>query len=90
MKPTVEQYKDWWNAVAFAEAGEWETAREMTPDPGPRTTTDWLERIFIAVAFAEEGLHDEALQIATGNKVPFRPDRSQPFTVLEHKSYFCN
>ena len=90
MKPTMKQYKDWRIAVAFAEVGEWETAREMTPDLGPKITTDWLERIFIAVAFAEEGLHDEALQIATGNKVSVRPDRSQPFTVFEYKSNFYN
>jgi hypothetical protein len=90
MKQTLEQYKDWRIAVAFAEAGEWDTAREMIPDPEPKTETGWLGRIFAAVAFAEEGLHDEALRIAGGDKRPVRATRNHPYTVFGSKSYSCN
>ena len=90
MKQTMEQYKDWWIAVAFAEAGEWDTAREMIPDSEPKTETGWLGRIFAAVAFAEEGLHDEALRIAGGDKRPVRTTKKQPYTVFDRKGYSYN
>lgn len=90
MKHTIEQYKDWWSAVAFAEVGEWETAREMIPDSKPKTTTDWFGRIFAAVAFAEEGLHEEALQIAAGNKEPAKSQRERSFKIVNRESYSYN
>jgi hypothetical protein len=86
----MEQYKDWWSAVAFAEVGEWDTAREMIPDSKPNTEIGWLGRIFAAVAFAEEGLHDEALRIAGGDKAPVRTTRNQPYTIFDSKGYSCN
>ena len=90
MKQTMEQHKDWWSAVAFAEVGEWDTAREMIPVSEPNTEIGWLGRIFAAVAFAEEGLHDEALQIAAGNKQPARSDRNQLFKVVNRERYSYN
>jgi len=90
MKQKKEQHKDWWSAVAFAEVGEWDTAREMTPDSEPKTSIDWLGRIFAAVAFAEEGLHDEALQIAAGNNQLTRSNRNQSFKVVNRGSYSYN
>ena len=90
MKQTVKQYKDWWSAVAFAEVGEWDTAREMIPDSKPKTEIGWLGRIFAAVAFAEEGLHDEALRIAGGDKEPVRTTRKQPYTIFDSKGYSCH
>jgi|YelNatPaOPRAMG01_1025707.scaffolds.fasta_scaffold00280_35 hypothetical protein len=52
------------SAVTFSEAGEWETAKELYP--GAKRPLGILERIrsyFVAQAFAEEGLQDEALRI---------------------------
>lgn len=49
-------------AATFAEAGEWNTAREMTPAVKLSIEPTWLDRIFMAVTFAESGLHDEALR----------------------------
>ena len=48
-------------AATFAEAGEWNTAREMTPTVKLSREPSWLDKIFLAVTFAESGLHDEAL-----------------------------
>jgi hypothetical protein len=90
MKQTMDQYKDWRIAVAFAEVGEWDTAREMIPDSKPKTTIDWFGRIFAAVAFAEEGLHDEALQIAGGNKQPARSKRDRSVKIVNREGYSYN
>ncbi len=51
-------------AVTFAEAGEWETARQYTPRPRKGRLLAWIERHLVAAVFAEEGLHEEALRIA--------------------------
>jgi hypothetical protein len=56
--------RNWMNAVTFAEAGEWETAIAMTPLPSKRKWAQFFEQVFMAVAFAEEGLHEEALILA--------------------------
>ena len=46
-------------AAAFAEAGEWDTAREMTPEIELSQEPNWLNRLFTAITFAESWLHDE-------------------------------
>lgn len=62
MKTTTDNNRSWMNAITFAEAGEWETAREMMPPTAPRNKFfELLEKTFMAVAFAEEGMRDEAL-----------------------------
>ena len=48
-------------SAAFAEAGEWDTAREMAPEPQMSSEPGWLNKIFMAITFAESGMHDEAL-----------------------------
>ena len=59
-------------AATFAEAGEWDTAREMTPDTELSREPTWLNRIFMAITFAESGLYDEAIRFmgpaAGGNR----------------------
>ncbi|MDW7771790.1 MAG: hypothetical protein SCH71_02775 [Desulfobulbaceae bacterium] len=63
------EYKgDWMVAAAFAEAGEWDTARSMMPERKSNTEISWLSRIFSAVAFAEEGLADEAIRLTGGKR----------------------
>ena len=49
-------------AAAFAEAGEWDTAREMTPDLELSREQTWLNRLFTAITFAESGLHNDAVR----------------------------
>lgn len=64
MKNEKNSDRSWMSAVTFAEAGEWETARAMTPLPGKSRWADLFEQTFMAVAFAEEGMHEEAKRLA--------------------------
>jgi len=64
MKNGKNNERNWMDAVTFAEAGEWETAISMTPLPTKSKWAQFFEQIFMAVAFAEEGLHEEALLLA--------------------------
>jgi len=63
MTRNTEQPKNWMMAITFAEAGEWETARQMMPATGGTGVLAWLKNHFMAIAFAEEGLSDEALRL---------------------------
>lgn len=63
MNKYPEKYRGWMMAVTFAEAGEWETARAMIPDARPNKVLGYLEKVFMAVAFAEEGMPEEAHRI---------------------------
>jgi len=63
MTRNTEQAKSWMMAITFAEAGEWETARQMTPVSRGDGLLAWLKNHFMAIAFAEEGLSDEALRL---------------------------
>lgn len=76
MKSNNEFKGNWMVAAAFAEAGEWETARTMIPEKKSATEVSWLSRIFSAVAFAEEGLADEALRL-------LGKERRQPVYVFD-------
>jgi hypothetical protein len=49
-------------AAAFAEAGEWDIAREMTPDLELSREQTWLNRLSTAITFAESGLHNDAVR----------------------------
>ena len=61
MKNMVKKFQKTMLAAAFAEAGEWDTAREMTPDLELSREQTWLDRIFTAITFAEAGLHTHAI-----------------------------
>ena len=63
MKNTTINERSWMCAVTFAEAGEWETARSMTPLPTKSRWANYFEQVFMAVAFAEEGMPEEALRL---------------------------
>ena len=67
MTRNAEQSKSWMMAITFAEAGEWETARQMMPASGGRGVLAWLKNHFMAIAFAEEGLSEEALRLIENN-----------------------
>lgn len=73
-----QQSESWFAAVAFAEAGEHETARQIASTAIPevcRTTTvlSSLRMTFAAAAFAEENCHDLASEflLETGGKRSF-------------------
>ena len=57
-----ESEKGWQLAITFAEAGEWDTARSLMPPVKPFKLSRLLD-YFTAVAYAEEGMADEALRI---------------------------
>lgn len=73
MKKLLEKFQKLSMAVTYAEAGEWDTARELLPESKPRTTLNWFESHFAAVAFAESGLREEAVQITSGKGVAGAP-----------------
>ena len=61
MKNNITKFQKIMMAAAFAEAGEWKMAREMTPDAEISREPSWLNKIFMAITFAESGLHEEAI-----------------------------
>lgn len=64
MKRSLNAFQKWMTAITFAEAGEWETARGMTPVGIRSRAINQFQKIFMAAAFAEEGLHAEAITLA--------------------------
>jgi hypothetical protein len=63
----LDKIRNWSAAVAFAEAGEVETACQMAdvPKDSGRLLGAFfkaVEKTFMAAAFAEEGLHKEAIR----------------------------
>ena len=69
MKNIIYTFQKIMLAATFAEAGEWNTAREMTPAVELSREPSWLNRIFMAVTFAEYGLHDQAVGLLKPAKV---------------------
>ena len=69
MKRNAKRHENWLTAITFAEAGEWEIARTYIPMFG-KPVKSVVEKIFMAVAFAEEGMADEARRIAGVEKRP--------------------
>jgi hypothetical protein len=68
-----ERIEAWFAAVAFAEQGEYETARQVAASPirevgkAPRILPS-LSTTFAAAAFAEENCPEEALEILSGSR----------------------
>ncbi len=74
----LDRFRSIFAAVAFAEAGEFDTARSMvcdTPEPARSRVFKTLENAFAAVAFAEGGMFREAEEL-TGSAAPPRRVRS--------------
>ena len=69
MKIKQTGYRNWMSAITFAEAGEWETAREMTPAIQVNKKISWISKIFMAVTFAENDMRDEALRCLEATSV---------------------
>jgi hypothetical protein len=72
MKNILHTFQKNMMAATFAEAGEWETARDMAPDIELSHEPTWLNKLFMAITFAESGMDDEALRFLrpghTGNR----------------------
>ncbi|MFC1843725.1 hypothetical protein ACFLZ5_02940 [Thermodesulfobacteriota bacterium] len=63
MKNFLSTFQKNMMAATFAEAGEWDTAKEMTPVTKLSREPSLLNRIFMAVTFAESGIQDEAIRL---------------------------
>jgi len=50
-------------AATFAEAGEWDTAKKIAPVTKLSKEPTLLNKIFMAVIFAEAGVYDEAIRL---------------------------
>lgn len=77
MKNETNNERSWMDAVTFTEAGELATAISMTPLPAKSKWVQFFEQTFMAVAFAEEGLYEEAQILASIKKQA--PKRIQSF-----------
>lgn len=77
MSRFADTFRAHFSAVAFAEAGEHDTALRMVQDiptsyRAKGAVLDGLRRTFAAVAFAEEGLHEEARAMLSPTVVSVR------------------
>lgn len=72
----LNSFQKWMTAITFAEAGEWETAQKMMPVSIRSRAINQFQKIFMAAAFAEEGLHAEAVSLAgcSGLQAPHADD----------------
>ena len=59
----LKKFQENMAAATFAEAGEWDTAKRMAPEKELSREPSILNKIFMAVTFAEAGLQREAVRI---------------------------
>ena len=83
----LDKIRNWSAAIAFAEVGEFDTAREVAQIPlstGParRTVFDTMEKMAVAVAFAEGGLFKEASDLVTPAPIRERSANAPSFLEL--------
>lgn len=84
MKTIPQKIQDWTAAITFAEAGEFQTAigfvgYQQAVKRARKGVFESLRRAFVAVAFAEEGLHREAQELLaprTARALTFESPRS--------------
>ena len=62
MKHFLNKFQETMMAATYAEAADWNTAREMAPGIELSRKPTWLNTIFMAVTFAESGLQEDALR----------------------------
>lgn len=68
--------KDWAVAATFAEAGEFETARQFIPQVILKRIKklSWFDRIMAGVTFAEADMSTEALKMLNFHRPSFKTD----------------
>lgn len=69
----LNTFDKWMTAITFAEAGEWETAKNMAPVSIQSRAINQFQKIFMAAAFAEEGLHAEAVRLSESPNIQAVP-----------------
>ena len=83
----LDRIQKWSAAIAFAEAGEFDTARhiagiEVSPAKSRATIFERIEKMSVAVAFAEEGLFNEASHLLGPAQVREREESRPSFLEL--------
>ena len=80
MKNRTKKMEDVYAAAAFAEAGEFETAKQIAGEVRveKRERLNWFERVMTAAAFAEAGEHETARDIMNEEKREQKRDRVAP------------
>ena len=78
MNSNLSNWDRWMTAISFAEAGEFEMARQMIPEQRGEPQLTTIEKYSMAVAFAEAGEFETARQIIQEQK-----EEGQRATLLE-------
>ncbi len=71
MKNLIKKLENIYSAAAYAEAGEYETAKQLMNEIRTEKRvrkTGRLEKIMMAITFAEANEHDTAIEIMRGEK----------------------
>ncbi len=63
MRSIKKKIEDWFAAVAFAEAGERETALQIADMKAKRQKSLSFDDLMAAITFAEAGVHEYALEL---------------------------
>ena len=81
MKSLIKKLENIYSAAAYAEAGEFDTAKQIMNEVRTEKRVrkvSRLERVMMAVTFAEAGEHDTAIEIMRGEKRTQKRDRATP------------
>ena len=89
MKSLIKKLETIYAAVAYAEAGEFDTAKQMMNEirtEKRERKISRLEIVMMAVTFAEANEHDTALEIMRGEKIAQKRERVVPRTRKQLKA----
>jgi predicted negative regulator of RcsB-dependent stress response len=81
MKSLIKKLENIYSAAAYAEAGEFDTAKQIMNEVRTEKRVrkiSKLERVMMAITFAEANEHDTAIEIMRGEKRPQKRDRITP------------
>ncbi len=91
MKDLTNENRNWAVAAAYAEAGEWDTAREMIPEGSVQSKeVGLLQRIFAAISFAEADMSEEAIAIMCPDTVLVAGHTSLQGELGLKGTFLCN
>ncbi len=81
MKNLIRKLENIYSAAAYAEAGEFDTAKQIMNEVRTEKRVrkiSRLERVMMAITFAEANEHDTAIEIMRGEKRTQKRDRITP------------